>query len=1196
MPLPHPHGNASGEIGHNSVFDTGQTPGSTGGKFIGFGEEGTSAIANRAHWALSENIDHIYDAVSADLAVPAGYSRTSPVGGESSYQFPVGEEIWVGDASYPGSAGASDPEGMEMLFSVLDDQYNELTDGSGNEIRVKMVRESTGVTDVYQGGSPFLDSFQSQPIIYFMAVDSSGTPVTDPYTIPAGVDYKIQCGIKSNLESLPTDALIRFKVQAANEIQAGVFLQDGTKKMTGDADWDGHKLLNLDEARGASGADLLIRSLQDLNLQGDQELTLKDQYLSTAIPLSESGVSAMYKPASAAYSSVVGALGSQNRVAEIVRFNRCVDRTGSFTPSAGTTVDYPALKLVLGGEYVEIPAGTATAYTGSGTYHMYVNPSGTVGLFEYGVPPGLPAGSVVIWRGTFDGATVWSDTHDLRWPSDRKGNIVEVYVGDMMGVDFASIDDCVEWTRYAGYVTDTIKPKIIVCGTATASGQILLGGGWTLEGLATQGSADGAFDSVIQTTTTFPTTSHLISTSWGCTVRNLELIWMNSSSDQNVANYAISGSYNCTFENLKIRGSSYEFGNGIYTGSISGYLGSVVRNCYFDGWGAGTAIYPSARTIIENCSFNSRSVSATCINALGTGYWQDDTHPAIKIRDCVFGGSAPTVAIIEVSGPSTVIENCYGDLSGAVANTCGFVRLSSAHVLQERGGCVIRNCHVENGWRFTSANTTNTNLRMHVVCENNFIRNFGSTVFDFNFGGLHEGSSMHVINNTITECTSRIGYWDDAYYVYFAGNKVSDHNSYGIEVRANTQATIDGNWFEGWGADRILSLPSGLATGTKFTNNYVGAPTHSGAICMLIDSENVLIQGNDIRGDNSNAATCINVRSGNVRIIGNTFTGYTDHYIRIDDVYGGADYGSVAHNTFDAGLSGTDSSAVMLTNTPIGWSISHNQFYDIPKIAIELNSTHDCAVIGNSIVNCTCGAHSVANAAIYASSGSRSVIIQGNTLQNIGNTSPASTFLSHVGIYCAAPYSVISGNTVREMVGSNQGQTGGTLYDGATGIEVIGDNCACNNNFFRHTFGSNDPHAYVYGIRSLSQFGTMVGNCAWLTGTATNPGGMFSGSVHIDGGSYHMCIVGNAAYGSCNTNSIGGDTAFLMQFTEGAIVGNIAEVEDVNWGDASSSISIGNVHANTGATMGLGAYPTSTAYNVNTANPLTDLNRKLAHT
>ena len=59
MALPFPHGTAAGQIANGAFFDNADTPGSTGGRFVGFGEYGTSAIANRSAWALSTNINFL---------------------------------------------------------------------------------------------------------------------------------------------------------------------------------------------------------------------------------------------------------------------------------------------------------------------------------------------------------------------------------------------------------------------------------------------------------------------------------------------------------------------------------------------------------------------------------------------------------------------------------------------------------------------------------------------------------------------------------------------------------------------------------------------------------------------------------------------------------------------------------------------------------------------------------------------------------------------------------------------------------------------------------------------------------------------------------------------------------------------------------------------------------------------------------
>jgi len=212
MALPNPHGSASGQIGHNSSFDVGVTPGSVGGKFVGFGEQGTSAVANRAAWALSQNIDYVYqNVVAKNLAFRQMVAFTST--GLSTYQ--ITGTVFCGDVTYPGGP-ASDPEGMFLLFSVLDDQYNELSDALGNEVRVKVVRETTNTTDVYKTG------FIVNPVLTFHTVDPvTGVEVTNPYPIPNATNVKLLYGRQGTLEAVPTDAFTRHTINSGNEAEAG---------------------------------------------------------------------------------------------------------------------------------------------------------------------------------------------------------------------------------------------------------------------------------------------------------------------------------------------------------------------------------------------------------------------------------------------------------------------------------------------------------------------------------------------------------------------------------------------------------------------------------------------------------------------------------------------------------------------------------------------------------------------------------------------------------------------------------------------------------------------------------------------------------------------------------------------------------------------------------------------------------------
>lgn len=281
MTLPFPHGTGSGQIGHNANINTSDTPGSTGGRFVGFGEEGTSAIANRAHWALSSNDDYLYGKVTRDIAVGSGAAFTSS--SQSTYH--LTGDVFCGDATYPGTPGTYDAdyaEGMLLLFSVLDDKYNELTDAQGNEVRVAVVRDTTNAVDMYKGGTvppPGYVGFVTDPWVTFRTVDSTGAEVQNPYTIPVSQKVRLLFGIKSTLESLPRDAFTRYHLNAAEEAPAGVVLQDGTRKMTGSFLPSTDGLLTLGDATHQWG---------DLYLNGPLHLGAGATITGNLIPTSDS--------------------------------------------------------------------------------------------------------------------------------------------------------------------------------------------------------------------------------------------------------------------------------------------------------------------------------------------------------------------------------------------------------------------------------------------------------------------------------------------------------------------------------------------------------------------------------------------------------------------------------------------------------------------------------------------------------------------------------------------------------------------------------------------------------------------------------------------------------------------------------------------------------------------------------------------
>ena len=229
MPLPFPHGSGPGQIANGHNYDDHDTPGFPGGRFIGFAEFATSAITNRAAWALSSNIDYIYQKYASAIAVPQVDKYTSS--GSSSHL--MNALVFCGDVTYPPTAA----EGLMLLFSVLDDQYNALTDGAGNEVRV------SSVVDVISGGSAYGTGFVQSPIVHFCTVNpETGVVVLNPYPIPAAQVVRIAYGIASSLEYLPVDAFTRYKVMSGEEIPAGVLLLDGSLPMAGNLNMGGNSI------------------------------------------------------------------------------------------------------------------------------------------------------------------------------------------------------------------------------------------------------------------------------------------------------------------------------------------------------------------------------------------------------------------------------------------------------------------------------------------------------------------------------------------------------------------------------------------------------------------------------------------------------------------------------------------------------------------------------------------------------------------------------------------------------------------------------------------------------------------------------------------------------------------------------------------------------------------------------------------
>jgi hypothetical protein len=1198
MTLPHPHGNASGEIGHNSIYDTGVTPGSTGGKFIGFGEEGTSSVGNRAHWALSENIDYVYQILASDMALPAGASFTAvDQGGGGQLKYQITDDVWVGDGTYPGSAGTSDPEGMLMLFAVLDDQYNELTDGSGNEVRVKLVRDSTEVNDVYQGGSPFIDNFITNPYIYFHTVDpSTGAEVDASYDIPTGTSVRILYPKKGNMENLPADAFTRYKVQSATEVEAGAFLQDGSKKMTGHADWDSHRIDNVLEVRGVSGLDLSIRSLSDdLFLIGGTDIKLRDQNTSPAgVAFSQTGQGAPYNPTGSYNTSVLGALNSQIKGSEVLRGNRALNRTGAFTSSTvGPSLNYPALDMLVNGETIQVAAGNVDlSFVGTGNVYVFYNPGADAvqGLQTF-FPSSLPTGAVMLWKGYWSGSA-WSSEYDLRWPSNRQGTHEAWFVGDGVGADFSDINLLAtvlnQGLDQVGAEDLHKSHEIVVCGEAAVTSTFNLPTGWTLRGLATKGSGDK-----IKTDVAFTAASNVISTGQDCTVKDLEIEWAQTSAHQSSTYAAIYAGLNSIVENVKFSDGSFSFRTCVWSG------GSVrVRNCdmgfcSYQGYGIETGGYDR----ITDCLLGPFSTAAV---------------------GCVHFGNAGNVldgGTVSFTGPSSRFFY-VGDIANSIRNVVGvhfglgtvpFIQLYDSGA----GGVAVtvENCSVVNGYRFISSALNNLSLVVQVRASGNLIQDMASTVFDFNNTAVGTESAFVIKDNLIDGTVAGYAlYANYCSWVEFCGNTVVNNTASGVRILPSTGALIDGNYIEGYGsgnAVRMGGLPSTLC------NNIisdVGAP-----VSVQVNAESIgnRIVNNYLQGG-ANAETGVSISNGLNVVMGNVFSG---HIRRGVWVYGDGHNTKIDGNVFyDVGAK-TDTygpvgpwfvaeAVVFLesnTGTLVQISVSNNHFVGCYARGIVTGprtgtpGVRGLVINGNVFAECI-GGYMWNNGGFgdlteegmirveYGGGAGLGNVISNNSIIGCGHdTWFSGTTKVWYAIYSSANQAVISGNNIDDMIG---GHNPAYNLEGVVGIQIYDGAIVANNMIFK-SLNSNAPYGYDGIAVHGSGHGIVSNNFIYSDGTPPAGMGMYRG--YIFGGSVLVNCVGNMHRGTV-VNYAGGIYAYntsRSSATAGIEIGNYAETGPCSMGGANVLV-MGNINDNLGMVHTVTGLPT--AY---TANPVADWNFKI---
>lgn len=147
MALPHQltitgSGFDAGEFFYGCNADITDGPPGSGSRGLAPGEDALSVNFNRAAYALAENDEYLYGAITREIALPviaplATFSGASididPSGGTGGDINYTGQ-LYLGEAGWPG-AGWTAQERLDQLFQILDENYQEVS-VDGVEVKV----------------------------------------------------------------------------------------------------------------------------------------------------------------------------------------------------------------------------------------------------------------------------------------------------------------------------------------------------------------------------------------------------------------------------------------------------------------------------------------------------------------------------------------------------------------------------------------------------------------------------------------------------------------------------------------------------------------------------------------------------------------------------------------------------------------------------------------------------------------------------------------------------------------------------------------------------------------------------------------------------------------------------------------------------------------------------------------------------
>lgn len=1137
MPLPFPHGTSSGQIGNGVQIDLNDAPGSTGGRFVGYAEDGKSSSNNRGLWALSVNIDYIYQNYTTPRAVPSTATFTST---GTAYRN-LNTDVFVGTSDYP----TSEAIGLPLLFVVLNERWAVLEDPTlGGEVRVTSIRDTGNVGTVYKGGDA--QGFYTNVRLGFSLVDApTGDVLVENYEIPADQVVNVIFGGKGTYESLSSDALLRTMIGRTG-VPAGVLLQNGTRKMLANLDLNSYSLRNVYDLNGGSN------QLAILDVNASSPVLFSEEVYGTAL-FSDN-------PGGHRHTSILGKINSATKGIGHSSPNRIVVKTGDlvFDGEAGTvTIPADNEYVILGETFTTGDDMTAQVPWDDQLYYVVIDHSGSLPVLdvvaaarmEFDLQPDM---LVIASANASSTDPVFNWQQDLRTTGRHVNGRFEVTVGPDVQCDFTSLQAATEFVQanYLSLPTDAVstwRPRIILRGISsvevarqTVTFPLNSPFVWEIVG---EGSGSGAVDTTI--------TGQAVL--YGAAGANTPTIDANGStlhvkrvnfvpgSGTTTAGALTNLGDGSTFEEVTfatyLYGPSFDYGieqavgfsgslffkkclfKSITTVGISTYGRGFFSDCVFDtvSSGGGWAAAVGGGGCFKRCLFSS---AAEAYIGIGVNP-ADDSDSSFEVDSCEFSGVGLWVfyPTDTTSGRFVISNNTFenvdyneGSTSAITGDsTAGSITLASSSkgaTKVEITGNTFLGCPTSINFAMTSPESDNSSL---LIKGNNIRQAYNTstamskgvvltdcghiTVEDNNIArcatGVSVSGSSHgtVKDNHFYNCTTRgVDVGAGTFPVYVRGNTFTqDAASASISIRVLSRSGC-------FVQDNVVTLVGGYYVTTGISIETAHYVTVSGNSICYTAGDSIYVSGsagtrvtdNMLQGCASGYVVIHLLNSSVYRIIGNEIRALDS-----SDIPGGGIY---VRRTTTGTAHGTISDNKLLKVQGHG-NVAIASGSDTYVIYVE-SALSDTTFVGRTFIDRnlfnTCGSSSGGDS-------STSIIIKVTGICQVtfneiiapqGSATGRTTLQAGIYIVAEAPLlwtSIVQGNQI--LISNAEGTSGGVCWYGTFyGIymnqhgSVIGNNVSALNPVVGDELSSTRTSIKVADSRNVSD----VGNVCHNVGNNTN--------------------------------------------------------------------------------------------------------------